>query len=181
MSQPLLITGSQTIGPFFKYGLAWSGGQHVFPAGAAGKRIEISGRVLDGAGATIEDALIEVWQPDAAGRFSGPVPGSCAGWGRVPTTPQGTFAIDTILPGRVAGPSGEPQAPHLFVTVFARGLLKHLFTRMYFEGEPSNAADPILKLAGDRAGTMIARRTGTAAYAWDIVLQGANETVFFDV
>lgn len=180
MSQHL-ITGSQTIGPFFKYGLAWEGGEHVFPAGAKGKRVTIAGSVLDGAGATIEDALIEVWQATGDGAFGGPVKGGCAGWGRIPTNPQGRFAIDTVVPGRVPGPNGEAQAPHLFVCVFARGLLKHLFTRVYFEGEASNASDPILKLAGNRAGTMIAKRSGDGTYQWDIVLQGAGETVFFDI
>lgn len=180
MSQHL-ITGSQTIGPFFKYGLAWEGGEHVFPANASGKRVAISGRVIDGAGATIEDALIEVWQAGTDGSFGGPVKGGCAGWGRIPTDPQGRFSIDTLMPGRVAGPNGEAQAPHLFVCVFARGLLKHLFTRVYFEGEAANANDPILKLAGARSSTMIAKRTADGAYTWDIVLQGAGETVFFDV
>lgn len=180
MSQHL-ITGSQTIGPFFKYGLAWEGGEHVFPAAASGRRVTLSGKVVDGAGATIEDALIEVWQPAGDGRFGGPVKGGCAGWGRIPTDPQGRFTIHTMMPGAVAGPRGEAQAPHLFVCIFARGLLKHLFTRVYFDGEAANAGDPILALAGGRASTMIAGRTAEGAYTWDIVLQGAGETVFFDI
>jgi protocatechuate 3,4-dioxygenase alpha subunit len=176
-NQNLVLTGSQTIGPFFKYGLAWEKGEQAFPPGAPGETIEISGLLTDGAGAPIVDAMIEFWQADASGKFGGPVPGSCAGFARAYTDSTGRYRFSTRKPA--APESG--QAPHILVCLFSRGLLKHLFTRLYFEGEAANAADPVLKAAGARAATLVATQGAPGKYSWDIVLQGGRETVFLDL
>jgi protocatechuate 3,4-dioxygenase alpha subunit len=178
-SESPVLTGSQTIGPFFKYGLAWEKGEQAFPASAAGEAIEITGRVLDGAGAPIVDAMVEFWQADAAGKFGGPVPGSCAGFARAYTDAQGRYRFTTRKPAAPAGAAGA--APHIMVCLFSRGLLNHLFTRLYFEGEAANASDPLLKAAGERAATLVASRGVPGKYGWDIVLQGGRETVFLDI
>jgi protocatechuate 3,4-dioxygenase, alpha subunit len=178
----LLITPSQTIGPFFKYGLQWPGGDTLFPASAPGRRIRISGVVSDCQGAPVPDALIEFWQADASGRFGTERDKASGGFGRVPSDAGGRYAMNTIYPGPVAGADGKPQAPHILVVLFARGLLIHVVTRIYFEGEAANRTDPVLALCGARASTLIARRdaAGGDAYTWNISLQGANETVFFE-
>jgi protocatechuate 3,4-dioxygenase alpha subunit len=172
------LTSSQTIGPFFKYGLAWEKGEQAFPADAAGEKIEISGRLIDGAGAPINDSMIEFWQADGSGKFGGPVPGSCAGFARANTDAEGRFRFTTRKPAVPAGEKGA--APHILVCLFSRGMLKHLYTRLYFEGEAANAGDPVLKAAGERAATLIAAKNGAGKYSWDIVLQGGRETVFLD-
>jgi len=176
----LLITPSQTLGPFSKYGLEWPGGEKLFPESAQGRRIRVSGTITDYKGQPVTDAQIEFWQADAEGRFG--AQRASAGWGRVPTDGAGRYAIQTLMPGRVAGPDGRPQAPHILVVLFARGLLRHVVTRIYFEGEASNKDDPVLALCGARASTLVAKRGAKDAgeYAWDISLQGPNETVFFD-
>ena len=176
----LLITPSQTIGPFFKYGLDWPGGENLFPASAPGQRIRVAGVVTDYKGQPVPDALLEFWQADAAGRFGPARPGSSGGYGRVPTDGKGRFAINTVLPGQVAGSDGRKQAPHILVVLFARGLLRQIVTRIYFESEVANKEDPVLALCGVRASTLIARRDGDNAFAWDISMQGRNETVFFE-
>ena len=178
----MLITPSQTIGPFFKEGLAWPRGARLFPDGVAGRRVRLTGKLTDHRGEPVADALLEFWQPDAAGRFGTPREGASAGFGRVQTGSDGGYAIDTIIPGPVASSAGTPQAPHILVLVFARGLLRQLLTRVYFEGEPANANDAVLALCGARAQTLLARREAAAgaAYVWDIALQGARETVFFE-
>jgi protocatechuate 3,4-dioxygenase alpha subunit len=195
MSRPQ--TPSQTVGPFFAYGLTPE--QYGYPfrslAGAAvasdeveGERIRIEGRVLDGAGEPISDALLEIWQADAQGRYAHPLDprGSnarCKGFGRVGTgtDPECRFIFDTVKPGSVDG----VQAPHLNVTLFMRGLLVHLFTRIYFsDEEEANSRDPVLaSVPADRRSTLIARREQTASgvvYRFDIRMQGDRETVFFD-
>ena len=134
----LLITPSQTIGPFFRHGLEWPGGDKLFPDSAPGRRIRVGGIVADCKDRPVPDALIEFWQADASGRFGGQRAG--AGFGRVPTDGAGRYAISTIFPGQVAGADGKLQAPHILVVLFARGLLRHVVTRVYFEGEASNAA-----------------------------------------
>jgi len=175
------LTSSQTIGPFFKYGLAWQDGEQAFPEGATGTAIEISGTLVDGAGKPISDAMIEFWQADATGNFGGPTQGSCAGFARAYTNPQGGFVLRTRKPGPVAGADGKLQAPHILVCLFSRGMLKHLFTHIYFGDEPANGQDPVLRAAGARAETLIARPAGAGKYAWDMVLQGERETVFLDL
>jgi protocatechuate 3,4-dioxygenase alpha subunit len=193
------ITPSQTVGPFFKYGLtpdgkyAWNDaftGNLVTPD-ASGERIRLKGRVFDGDGAPVPDAMLEIWQADAQGRFSDPkdkraLPNAAfRGFGRCGTDADGGYAFDTIKAGQVPDPDGKPQAPHILLAIFARGMLLHLYTRIYFEGEAANSADPVLALVpADRRGTLIAAReqgNGEAVYRFDIRLQGENETVFFDV
>jgi protocatechuate 3,4-dioxygenase, alpha subunit len=192
------ITPSQTVGPFFKYGLTPSGEydwndaftSNLVTQDASGERIRIEGRVLDGDGAPVPDAMLEIWQADAQGRFSDPqdkraLPNSTfKGFGRCGTDANGSYAFDTIKPGIMPDPDGKPQAPHILLAIFARGMLLHLYTRIYFDGEADNAADPVLALVpADRRATLIAtRKAGAAsAYHFDVRLQGGNETVFFDV
>ncbi|HVL56596.1 MAG TPA: protocatechuate 3,4-dioxygenase subunit alpha [Burkholderiaceae bacterium] len=175
-----VATASQTVGPFFKYGLNWNDGDRVFPEDVPGQRIVVCGQVRDGKGDPVPDALLEIWQAGSDGRFGGPTPGSCAGFGRVPTGDDGRFEFRTVLPGAVRGSDGRPQAPHLTVLVFARGLLRQLYTRIYFDDQPGNRDDALLAMAGDRASTLIARRTGPNQYQWDVVLQGPGETVFLE-
>jgi len=154
-------TPFQTIGPFFHGALACAPLAH---SSANGVRISVRGSVRDGAGAPVGDALLEFWQVDA-------------GFARAPTDASGAFAIDTILPG----PSGPAQAPHLVLQIFARGILSRLLTRVYFEDQPQNASDPILSLVPeDRRSSLLARRIASDAYRFDVVLQGPDETVFFD-
>jgi protocatechuate 3,4-dioxygenase alpha subunit len=192
------ITPSQTVGPFFKYGLTPSGqydwndaftGNLVTPD-TSGERIRIEGRVLDGDGAPVPDAMLEIWQADAQGRFSDPqdkralANTTFKGFGRCGTDTNGSYAFDTIKPGTVPDPDGKPQAPHILLAIFARGMLLHLYTRIYFDGEANNAADPVLALVpADRRSTLIATRKAGAArtYHFDVRLQGGNETAFFDV
>lgn len=178
----LLITASQTIGPFFKYGLEWPGGENLFPDSAEGRRIRLGGIVTDYKGQPVPDALIEFWQADALGKFDTARTKASGGFGRVPTDERGRYAINTVFPGQVAGADGRPQAPHILVVLFARGLLAQVVTRVYFEGERANREDAVLALCGARAGTLIAKRdaAGADTYAWNICLQGENETVFFD-
>ena len=192
------ITPSQTVGPFFKYGLTPSGQydwndaftSNLVTAETSGERIRIEGRVFDGDGAPVPDAMLEIWQADAQGRFSDPqdkraLPNSAfKGFGRCGTEANGSYWFDTIKPGTVPDPDGKPQAPHVLLAIFARGMLLHLYTRIYFDGEADNAADPVLALVpADRRSTLIAARKAGAAnvYHFDVHLQGGNETVFFDV
>jgi protocatechuate 3,4-dioxygenase alpha subunit len=193
-------TPSQTVGPYFAIGLT----PQVFarrpiasPAicgpDTPGERIRLAGRVLDGAGQPVEDAMIEIWQADADGRYAHPAdrrPGSLRdanfrGFGRAGTAATGDFFFDTVKPGAVPGPGNTLQAPHLNVIVFSRGMLTHAFTRVYFDDEANaNENDPVLSLVDQaRRGTLIARResgpTGIV-YRFDIHLQGKSETVFLD-
>jgi protocatechuate 3,4-dioxygenase alpha subunit len=171
-------TPSQTVGPFFGFGLPWPDGPHVVPEGTPGA-IRVHGRLLDGAGDPVPDGLIETWQADPSGRYpEGPGAGF-RGFGRCPTDEDGRWAILTRKPGAV----DAHQAPHLAVTVFARGLLLHLATRIYFADEPeANAADPVLAALPDEAerATLVAAPEDDG-YWIDIRLQGDGETVFFDV
>ena len=178
----LLITPSQTIGPFFAHGLRWKDGAVLFPDSAPGRHIRLGGAVIDGTGRTVPDSLLEFWQADADGKFAGPRDATCSGFGRVMTDREGRYEIETVMPGAVPGADGRPQAPHILVVVFARGLLKQVVTRVYFEGESANAADPVLAACGARAQTLVAGRDASDAgiFHWDIVLQGAKETVFFE-
>jgi protocatechuate 3,4-dioxygenase, alpha subunit len=184
-----LATPSQTVGPFFSIGLQRLGAAELAPPGVAGERVTVEGRVLDGDGQPVPDALLELWQANAHGRYAhsedtqdGPLDPRFRGFGRVPTDRDGRFRFATIRPGKVPGPGGTLQAPHIAVSVFARGLLRRLVTRLYFPDDPAHASDPVLALVPpDRRSTLIARRgDGPAALLWDVVLQGAGETVFFD-
>ncbi len=180
----------QTVGPFFQIFVGEARGRDVLVTdGTQGTRVTIQGSVYDGAGAIVPDALIEIWQADAQGRYRHPQDPaasdsdpSFAGFGRATTTDAGTFAFETIKPGRLPGPGGALQAPHILVSITARGVLTRYITRLYFEDEPANDADPILALVpAARRQTLIARRTGDHTYQFDIRIQGAGETVFFDV
>jgi len=192
------VTPSQTVGPFFKYGLTpdgkydWNDAftSNLITQDTSGERIRIEGGVFDGDGKPVPDAMLEIWQADAQGRFSDPqdkraLPNSAfKGFGRCGTDANGSYSFDTIKPGQVADPDGKPQAPHILLAVFARGMLLHLYTRIYFDGEGANAADPVLALVpADRRATLIATRKAGAgsAYHFDVRLQGDNETAFFDV
>ena len=188
-------TPSQTVGPFFAIGL--SPEQYGYPfasivtgrmadESASGERICITGRVLDGEGQPIGDALVEIWQADALGRYAHPPePGRNAGFsgfGRqgTGTDPENRFVFNTVKPG----PVDSEQAPHISVIVFMRGVLTHAYTRMYFSDETeANARDPVLNsVPQERRSTLIAeRKEGGALYRFDIRMQGEGETVFFDV
>jgi protocatechuate 3,4-dioxygenase alpha subunit len=183
------LTPFQTLGPFFDFGLTIRDGEIVAGPAAAGRHVEIEGVVRDGAGEVLPDALIEVWQADARGTYRQPADTPNAttdpafdGFGRVATDERGRFLFKTILPGRVPGPDSRLQAPHVAVGVLARGILTRLITRIYFEDEASNAEDAVLSLVpAARRGTLLAQRMDAERYRFDIVLQGAGETVFFDV
>jgi protocatechuate 3,4-dioxygenase, alpha subunit len=192
------LTPSQTIGPFFHRALLHEGWSDLAARGAAGERIAIEGRVRDGDGAPVGDAMIEIWQANAAGRYdhpadrqedgqgNRPIDPNFHGFGRVATDSEGRFRLRTVKPGAVPGEGGAMQAPHINVSVFARGLLKRLATRLYFPDEPLNDSDPLLSaIPAKRRATLVARAAagGTAERVlhFDIVLQGADETVFLDV
>ena len=166
MSGPL--TPSQTVGPFFGVGLPFENGEQLAPPGSAGV-MRIEGQVLDGKGEPVPDALLEIWQPGT-------------GFGRARTDSEGAFSFTTVKPGAVPAPDGRVQAPHFNVTVFARGLLRHLVTRMYFPDETeANAADPVLNLVEpERRDTLIAKDCGGVLH-FDVRLQGERETVFFAI
>jgi protocatechuate 3,4-dioxygenase alpha subunit len=189
IDKPAELTPSQTIGPFFAYALTPRAygrpelaSEIVAGDGVAGERIRIEGAVYDGDGVPVGDAMLETWQADVEGRFQAAGNAGFTGFGRAETTAEGAFFIETIRPGAVPGPDGAPQAPHIDVSVFARGLLIRLATRIYFDDEPGNAADPVLALVpAERRGTLIAKRGADGVFRLDIRLQGEGETVFFDI
>jgi protocatechuate 3,4-dioxygenase alpha subunit len=191
------ITPSQTVGPYYAIALTpgdydWTPtvGDNLVTPDASGERIRIEGRVLDGDARPVSDAMIEIWQADAAGRYAHPADpranpnAAFKGFGRAGTDESGSYRFETVKPGAVAGPNG-PQAPHVGVAVFARGMLRQCYTRLYFSDEKANEADPVLALVPrERRATLIAQRQdggGGAVYRFDIRLQGEGETVFFDV
>ena len=185
----MLVTPSQTVGPFFGFALPWEAGPFVVREGTPGA-IRISGTVYDGAGAPIGDAMVETWQADPDGRFAHPddprgavVWEGFRGFGRCGTDEAGGYAIVTLKPGPVPGAGEAVQAPHVDVSVFSRGLLARVVTRIYFsDEEAANAADPVLRgLPADAAAeTLIAERTDDG-YRFDVHLQGEHETLFFAV
>ena len=183
-------TPSQTVGPFFRPALVRPGQESLTSSKSRGERIAIEGRVLDGDAAAVSDAMIELWQANADGRYDHPddsqeklLDPDFHGFGRAATDERGCFRFYSIKPGAVPGPGIILQAPHISVSIFARGLLKRLVTRIYFPDEPLNATDAVLNsVASDRRSTLVARnaeRRGVLLF--DIVLQGEHETVFFDV
>lgn len=183
-------TASHTVGPFFHLGLGALITTTLAGPEVPGERVTIEGRVLDGDGVPVSDALIEIWQADSRGVYAHPedprsVPGPRAfmGFGRTSTGDDGTFRFTTVKPGPIPGPGHTVQAPHLVALVFMRGLLKQLLTRLYFPNDPLNEADPILALVPpERRHTLIAQplHGDTQVLRWDIILQGSDETVFFD-
>lgn len=186
-------TPSQTVGPFFHYGLIFGGENILVSDHARGQRIVLTGQVIDGDGAPMPDAMLEIWHADAAGIYPHPedprhasVDPHFRGFGRSDTTHEGQrYRFETVKPGRVPGPGGTLQAPHVCLRIFARGLLLHLTTRLYFADEPqANATDPVLaKIDPGRRETLLAKPVASAAaipiYQLDLVLQGGGETVFF--
>ena len=198
MADRLIPTPSQTVGPFFHLGLDRPEWGDLTRGNPKGERIVIEGRVLDGDGVPVPDAVIELWQANAAGRYAHPddtqtdkpLDPNFRGFGRVATDAEGRFRITTIRPGPVPGRGNSLQAPHINVLLLSRGLLIHLHTRIYFAGEPANASDPLLSSIEDAAvrGTLLARRAegssqsgSPALYRFDIIMQGENETVFLDL
>jgi protocatechuate 3,4-dioxygenase beta subunit len=184
----LVATTSQTVGPFFSIGLDWLLRSEIAPATTAGERVSVHGRVLDGDGRPVPDACLEIWQADAAGRYPhaedtqvGPLDAAFRGFGRIATDGDGGYRFSTIKPGAVPGSGRVMQAPHLAVSLLARGLMKRLVTRMYFPDEPANHGDFVLGLVdASRRGTLVAARRPDGSLEWDVHLQGPGETVFFD-
>jgi len=172
----MLTSTSQTIGPYWHLleDKSWA---DLTRFGATGEVITLEGIVTDGSGSPLTDACVEIWQS------SPPADEIFQGFGRAATDETGKFSFKTIKPQPVAGPGNSLQAPHLAVTILARGLLFHLATRCYFEGDPANEADPILSLIEDpaRRATLIAKPTKPGVWHLDIHLQGDAETVFFDI
>jgi protocatechuate 3,4-dioxygenase, alpha subunit len=185
---PLGLTPSQTVGPYLRLILPWPDGPDVVADGTPGSFV-ISGRLLDGKGEPVPDGMVETWQADPAGRFAHPDdprgagPGQFRGFGRCPTDDEGRFWIRTVKPGPLPAPEGGDEAPHLDVSIFARGVLVRMATRCYFSDEDAaNHADPVLSTVEEsRRGTLVATARPDGGYHWDIVLQGERETVFFDV
>lgn len=180
-------TPAQTIGPFFAHALTWPDGPYVVSEGTPGA-IWLRGQVLDGAGDVVADALVETWQAGPDGHFDHPddprgrSPGF-RGFGRCPTDAEGRYAVHTLKPGPVPAPNGATQAPHIDVSVFARGLLQRIVTRVYFSDEAdANLADPLLASVTEAAAraTLLAQRDADG-YRFDIRLQGERETLFFVV
>jgi protocatechuate 3,4-dioxygenase alpha subunit len=198
------ITPSQTVGPFFAYGLTPKGrcqwdpnghyswketaGDNLITPDTTGQKIRIEGQIVDGDGVPINDAMIEIWQADAQGRYASPRDNRArpntqfTGFGRSATDKEGVFGFATVKPGAVPGAKGTTQAPHIVVAIFSRGMLRQVYTRLYFADEQAaNEADPVLKLVpAERRGTLIAKKQGDV-YRFDIRMQGENETVFFEV
>jgi len=184
------VTPSQTIGPFFRIGLEPLYDADIAKTDTNGERITVRGRVLDGQGQPVPDAVVEIWQANSHGKYAHPdddqateLQKGFSGFGRVPTDENGAFQFRTIKPGAVSGSDGREQAPHLVISIFMRGLLKGLQTRMYFPDEPQNAHDFVLGLVlPERRASLIARRMSGegAALEWNVILQGEAETIFFD-
>ena len=191
MATKLIPTPGQTVGPFFALGLDRPEWADMTRDNPAGERIVIEGEVRDGDGAPVPDAVIELWQANAAGRYNSPsdnqtdkkIDPNFIGFGRASTDGQGRFKITTVKPGPVPGRGNALQAPHINVAFFARGLLKQLFTRIYFADEAGNASDPLLSGIddGNVRNTLIARKSKSGAYRFDFILQGKNETAFLDI
>jgi protocatechuate 3,4-dioxygenase alpha subunit len=186
----LTPTGSQTVGPYFHIGFSGMLIPVVAGPGVEGSRITIRGRILDADRMPIPDALLETWQANSAGMYAHPedkqgppLRTGFLGFGRVATDDDGAFSLTTIKPGRVPGPGGVLQAPHIAVSIFMRGILRRLVTRIYFPDEPSNEGDPVLRsVQPERRATLIAKTiSGNAdALEWNVYCAGEQETVFFD-
>ena len=186
-------TPSQTVGPFYAIGLTRQPMNVVARESTPGQRIRIEGQVCDGDGVAIPDVMVEIWQANSYGRYNHPddkqekpLDPAFIGWGRSGTDDKCFYSFETIKPGPVPGNDDTVQAPHVNVVIFARGMLVHAYTRIYFDDEAANAKDPVLLSIKNKARrrTLIAQRSerdGNAVYRFDIRLQGGNETVFFDM
>jgi protocatechuate 3,4-dioxygenase alpha subunit len=181
---------SQTVGPFFHFGLTTDSALGCLASqNAKGEHIRLRFRLFDGAGLPVPDGIIELWQADATGRYNHPAdtqeqtpdPAFC-GFGRLATNADGSCTFDTVHPGRAPDGRGGCQASHIGVSVFARGLSDRLCTRVYFDADPALSEDPILTLVpAERRQTLLAKRDGDGIWTFDIHLQGEQETVFFDI
>ena len=191
-----VLTASQTVGPFFHDSLMRTDArcEVLVAPDATGPRIRVEGRVIDGDGAPVIDAILEVWQANQHGRYNHPLDrrdlpldDAFTGYGRIATGADGAFCFTTVKPGAVPFDDERAQAPHIVVAVLGRGLLNHLYTRIYFGDEPATAGDPVLaRVPAERRATLIAARQrtedeGDVVYRFDVVLQGEKETVFFDL
>ncbi len=184
------MTPSQTVGPYLHIGLDWLNTTELAPAGVAGERIVIQGRLLDADGQVVPDGMIEIWQANSHGKYAHtedtralPLDPGFTGFGRTATDVDGGFRFSTIKPGTVPAANGQLQAPHILVNIFARGLLKQLVTRIYFSGD-DHASDPVMQqIPPARRATLVASPSAQAGVLeWNIVIGGtANETVFFDL
>jgi protocatechuate 3,4-dioxygenase, alpha subunit len=186
-------TPSQTVGPFYAIGLTRQPMNNLVKESTEGQRIRIEGQVFDGDGVAIPDVMVEIWQANAYGRYNHPhdkqekpLDPAFTGWGRSGTDEKYFYGFETIKPGPVPGAGDTVQAPHVNVVIFARGMLVHAYTRIYFADEPANANDPVLNSIKNkkRRRTLIASpgmEYGKTVYRFDIRLQGENETVFFDM
>ena len=189
-SAPLVPTASQTVGPFFSIGLCPHNPSNLVPSSGPGRAgvVTVRGRVLDGEGQGVPDAILEIWRADGSGKYAG-AEGGCdangvpSGFARIPTNEIGEFEFATLKPGPITGNNGEIHAPHLGVLIFMRGLLRHLVTRIYFPQEPANEKDLVLKVVlTERRRTLIATQTGARKneLEWNVLLHGEAETVFFE-
>lgn len=190
-SSTFVPTASQTVGPFFSIGLCPHNPNNLVPANLSPEQItRIRGRIFDGDGLPVPDAVLEVWCADSLGKFAQPgdrdacnQKGVPAGFARIPVDEKGDFTIEIVKPAPIPATAGASQAPHLVILLFMRGLLKHLVTRVYFPRENLNERDPVLNLIpAERRATLIAEPVGPTAtdLRWNIHLQGESETVFFE-
>jgi protocatechuate 3,4-dioxygenase alpha subunit len=183
------LTPSQTIGPFYFGTLIKAYRCDLAPPAVAGERVDIVLKLHDAQGAIVPDGLFEVWQANSHGRYNHPddrrnlpLDAGFEGFGRASTWTDGCAHFHTITPGRVPWPEGGLQAPHINVSIFARGLLNRVATRLYFDGDPALGEDPVLKMVEPgRRDTLIAKRNGEGAWQLPIHLGGPRETVFFDI
>jgi protocatechuate 3,4-dioxygenase, alpha subunit len=194
MSKKLIATPSQTVGPFYHFALDRPEWSDLTVDGAQGQKIRIEGRITDGEGAPCPDAFLEIWQADAGGKYNHPddtqdkkPDPKFRGFGRASGDKDGVYRFTTIMPGRVPGPGNTLQAPHINVSVFARGLLKQVVTRIYFaDHAEANDVDRVLSRIEDPAvrKTIIAAKangSGIPTYRFDVILQGKGETAFFEL
>lgn len=184
-------TPSQTVGPYLHIGLDWLNTTELATADVAGERCIIQGQLSDADGAPIPDGMIEIWQANSYGKYVHPldqrdltIEKSFAGFGRTPTDAQGRFRFSTIKPGRVPAANGVMQAPHILVSIFARGLIKQLVSRIYFPGDDHDADPVMMHIPAERRPTLIAKVVSeqTGLYEWNIAIgSGQHETVFFEL
>jgi len=174
------LTPTQTVGPYFRIGLDWPDAWRLAPTGVGASRIVLRGRVLDGDGAAVPDAVVEIWQADSEGRYHASSADGFRGAGRCAVDTQGAYCFETIKPGAVTAPDGGRQTPHINLLVMARGLLQHLYTRVYFPADAAlHAEDCVLAcVPAARRATLVAREVSSELH-FDIHLQGGHETVFF--
>lgn len=187
----LIATGNQPVGPFYHIILNRMQIPDVAGPGDGPEGITIRGRILNADHAPVPDGMLETWQANVHGKYAHPADTQdkplregFVGFGRVVTDGNGAFSLTTVKPGRVPGPEGVMQAPHINVSVFMPGLLQRAVTRIYFPEEPANAEDPVLRLVEDsRRTTLIAKSVsgGVAVLEWNVILGGEGETVFFDL